>query len=191
MSEDAPFLRRMIGKLEAAGVPYMVTGSLASSAWGEPRTSFDIDIVISPTLEQLRALVGSLEDDLYVSLPAAEEALRRQGMFNVLDPQGGLKADLIILKDRAFQRQGFGRRQRRRIQDVDLFLVSPEDSILSKLEWAKQGGSERQVRDAVGVAAVQGGRLDLAYLRRWAAELGVEELLNEVLQQASREAEGD
>ena len=186
MTEAAPFLGRMIGKLEAAGVPYMVTGSLASSAFGEPRTSFDVDIVISPTLDQLRAFVGSLEEDLYVSIPAAEEAFQRRGMFNVLDPHGGLKADLIILKDRPFDVQEFGRRRTGRIQDVEVVLISPEDSILSKLEWSKRGGSERQLRDALGVAVVQGERLDLAYLRRWAVELGVEDLLEKVLDESAR-----
>ena len=125
MSEPAPFLRRMIERLEAAGIPYMVTGSLASSAFGEPRTSFDADIVISPTPDQLRAFVGSIEDDLYVDLPAAEEALRRRGMFNVLDPRGGMKADLIILKDRPFHVQAFERRRRGQVQGVDLVLISP------------------------------------------------------------------
>jgi hypothetical protein len=106
-------------------------------------------------------------------------------MFNVLDPQGGMKADLIILKDRPYEAQAFGRRRRQRVQDVDLFLISPEDSILSKLEWSKRSGSDRQFRDAVGVAAVQGDGLDVAYLHRWAAELGVDDLLRRVLEESA------
>ena len=102
------------------------------------------------------------------------------------DQPPGLKADLIILKDRPFDVQEFGRRRTGRIQDVEVVLISPEDSILSKLEWSKRGGSERQLRDALGVAVVQGERLDLAYLRRWAVELGVEDLLEKVLDESAR-----
>ena len=68
-----------------------------------------------------------------------------------------------------------------------LFIVSPEDTILSKLEWAKKGESERQLRDAAGVLLAQGARLDRSYLLRWAAELGVSDLLSRLLGEVDRQ----
>jgi hypothetical protein len=175
--ESVEFLRRVVAKLDAAGISYMVTGSMASGALGEPRASFDVDIVIEPTIEQLRMFVASLGDEFYVSDSAAEEAFKSRGFFNIVEQQSGMKADLIVRKDRPFAVVEFRRRRPGRVAGVDLVLVSPEDSILSKLEWAKRGETDRQFRDAVGVAAVQGANLDRAYLRKWARDLGVEDLV--------------
>ncbi len=187
MSREVDLLKRMAEKLDAAGIPYAVTGSLASGIHGEARASNDVDIIIAPTIEQLRAFCASLEvTRYYVSAEGAEEAFRLRRMFNVIEPETGAKADLIVRKDGPFGIEAFRRRRPGQVEGGEVFLISPEDSILSKLEWAKRGGSDRQVRDAVGVAAVQGEALDVEYLKRWAAELDVEDLLREVLDEAER-----
>ena len=190
MNEWIILLRKLTAKLDAAGIPYMICGSHASGIYGDQRTTHDVDLVVEPTRESLRAFVGSLGEEFYVSASAADDAFRRRGMFNIIESATGLKADLFVRKERPFAIEGFRRRRPGRLGDLDIMLISPEDSILSKLEWARQGESERQVRDAIGVAAVQGEQLDLDYLRRWAVELGVAELLEKVLEQAAREAEG-
>ncbi len=186
MKDEVSLLKRIGTKLDAAGIPYMVTGSLASGIHGEARTTHDVDIIIAPTLDQLRTFVGSLGDDFYVSSEAAEDAFRLRGMFNVIEPASGLKADLFVRKDRPFDVEQFRRRRAGRVADAEIFLVSPEDSILSKLDWARKSGSERQFRDALGVAAVQGDRLDRGYLEKWARELGVEDELKRLLDEAQR-----
>lgn len=186
MNDEIALLGLLVAKLDAAGIPYMLSGSLASSVWGEPRTSYDVDLVIAPTVEQLRAFVESLGNAFYVSAGAAEEAFKTHGTFNVIESRSGLKADLIIRKERPFSIEEFERRRTGRLGGVEVVLVSPEDSLLSKLEWARESGSERQFRDALGVAELQHGHLDTDYLRRWADDLGVSDLLERLLDEAKR-----
>jgi hypothetical protein len=102
-------------------------------------------------------------------------------MFNVVEFATGSKADLILLKDRPFSREEFSRRRRMDVFGVPVWAVTPEDVILSKLEWSKMGEAERRFRDALGVAIVQAPRLELDYLGKWAVELGVEDLLNRLV----------
>jgi hypothetical protein len=177
-SETRSVLSRIVERLDQAGVPFMVAGSFASTYHGVPRTTNDIDIVIAPTEETLRAFLRLLpEQDYYVSPDAAFEALRRRTMFNVIDMETGWKMDLIIRKGRPFSQEEFRRRITARLFDVPVYLATAEDTILSKLEWASLGGgSERQIRDAQGIITVKADHIDRAYLERWVEELGVEDL---------------
>jgi hypothetical protein len=93
-------------------------------------------------------------------------------MFNVVDRASGWKVDLIIRKNRAFSRDEFGRRMKLSLLDVPVYIASPEDTIVAKLEWSKQsGGSERQRRDVAGIVATVGQELDRAYVERWVHDL--------------------
>jgi hypothetical protein len=173
MSEPADFLSRIVAKLEAVSVPYMLTGSIASSYHGVPRTTHDIDIVIDPEATGLRELVGALPiAEYYVDLTMAMEALARRTQFNVIDQKSGWKADLIIIKRRSFSRAEFDRRRLGSVMGVRAYVTSREDAILSKLEWAAKSESERQLRDVAGVLSV-GAELDLEYLERWIDVLGL------------------
>lgn len=152
----------------------MLAGSFASSFHGDPRTTHDIDLVIAPTRESLVALVRSLDPDrYYVSEPAALDAFDRRGQFNVVLLDSGWKADLILRKERPFSRSEFERRQSASIGGVEVFIATAEDTIVAKLEWAKQGESERQLRDVAGILDVSGSNLDRPYIDRWVAELGL------------------
>ena len=186
LMSQSNFLERVKTELDNAGISFMVVGSLGSSAYGEPRATYDLDLVIAPTLTQLRAFVRSLaEADYYVSENAAEEALKTQSMFNVIDLQTGWKIDLIIRRDRPYSVEEFRRRRRQKVMGIELDVVSPEDAILSKLEWARTSGSERQYRDALGIASVQWSDLDRGYMEKWAIILGVENLLEQLLKDAA------
>jgi len=171
VSTDA-FLRTVVQLLREAEISFMLCGSVCSSYWGEPRATFDFDLVVDPTEETLDRLLKSIPDEFYVSAEAARVALRDRGMFNVLDPSTGGKADLIIRKNRAFSREEFSRRHSVTLLDVSMPIASPEDAIISKLEWGQMGSSERQINDAAGIISVQ-PPLDDAYLDLWARELGV------------------
>lgn len=189
MITQKEFLERLIRLLDTAGIPYMVAGSMSSSLHGRPRATQDADVVIDPTGDQLDSLLALLEQGYYVSREAALDALRHRTMFNVIDLDGGWKADLIILKDRPFNRQEFERRRQIDAMGQMLWVVSPEDIILSKLEWMKGRASEVQYADALGVAVIQWGNLDLEYLHRWAGPLGVEDMLARLLKEAREQAE--
>jgi hypothetical protein len=183
MNQDV-FLKQVADWLEAAGIPYMVAGSHGSGYHGQARATNDVDMVIDPTPEQLDRFVALLGGRYYLSREAARDALRHRTMVNLIDVGEGLKADLIIRKERPFSLEEFRRRQVGTLYGRELPIVSAEDVILSKLEWDKITPSERQLRDALNVAVVQWPRLDREYLRKWAAELGVSESLEGLLRKA-------
>lgn len=186
LSEQREFLSRVIAALQRAGIPYMVTGSVSSTLFGEPRATRDVDILIAPNQVQLRTLIRGLSTDYYVSEEAALEAFRERSMFNVIDASTSWKADLIILKATPYDKEKFQRRLQNEYLGIPIEVATPEDVILSKLSWGKVSGSEMQYRDALGVAAVQGDHLDRTYMRRWAKELGVEEVLERILAEADK-----
>jgi hypothetical protein len=189
MTTQQEFLGRLVRFLEEAGIPYMMVGSVGSSLHGRPRATQDADVVIDPTEEQLKTLLALLEHGHYVSRDAAFDALRRRTMFNIVDLDGGWKADLIVRKDRPFSRQEFDRRRRIVAMGESLWVVSPEDVILSKVEWMKGRESSMQYADALGVAAEHWRDLDQEYLRRWGQELGIEDMLAHLLKEAREQAE--
>lgn len=179
MTQEA-FLRRIVACLDAAGIPYMVAGSVASGLYGEPRSTQDVDIVIDAAGERVERFVGSLGDDCYVSLSAVREAVRQRSLFNVIDYASGWKADFILRKNRPFSVSEFQRRREGKLIGVDAKVAAPEDVILSKLEWSKLSESERQLRDAATVYRTVRSSLDEAYLDRWAEDLDVVDLLRRV-----------
>ena len=175
MTAEEEALVRLARSLDRLGIDYMIAGSLASSFHGRPRTTHDADVVVDPTPQALARLVGELSAaGFYVDGAVAQEALRRRRQFNAIDTASAFKLDLIIRKERPFNREEFERRQRVELAGVTVSVATAEDTILSKLEWAQRaGGSERQLADARGIVEVKGPELDRAYVERWAAILGV------------------
>jgi hypothetical protein len=177
-------LEQVVRRLNALAIPYMVTGSVASSHHGRPRMTHDIDIVIDPSPDALAQLVDELSSEgFYADATTAREALRRRRQFNVIQIATAAKIDLIIRKQRPFSEQELRRRQIVELGgDTRAALATPEDTILAKLEWAGKGGaSEKQLADVAGVVEIQGGALDRAYIERWARELDVLDLWREVI----------
>jgi hypothetical protein len=167
---------RVIGALEQAGIPYMLTGSFASSFHGLPRATQDIDIVISPTADQIRSLIDLLPPaEYYADRDAALDAQRERGQFNVIDFATGWKVDLIIRKSRPFSQHEFDRREVVEFQGMNMAIASAEDVLIAKLEWAKLSASSRQIQDAAGILQVREGELDLDYIRKWVERLDVED----------------
>ncbi len=167
----------------------MFCGSVASGFHGVPRNTRDVDLVVVLPGMDIPALLAALPDDeYYVSEPAVQHAVRRQGQFNVIDMATGWKADLIVRKRRAFSREEFSRRVEAEVLGVTVWVASPEDTILAKLEWGKaSAGSERQLRDAAGIVSVGRDSLDWDYLTHWANELGAGGMARNF---AKREARG-
>jgi hypothetical protein len=182
MKSQGEFIQAICTKLEAAGIPHMIGGSVASSIHGPHRSTNDVDIIIAPTPAQLDQFLAAVSD-CYVSRPAALEAFRRRSMFNVIDMPSGHKADLILLKQRPYSQTELSRRMRVPFAGGEISVASPEDVILSKLEWSKMGESERQFEDAVKVALTKWETLEIAYLQKWAAELDVVQELNELMRE--------
>ncbi len=152
----------------------MLTGSFASSYHGVARATQDIDLVISPTSDQIRGFIKLLPDaEYYADESAALEALRQQRQFNVVDRKTGWKIDLIIRKSRPFSLREFDRRETADFHGVKLAIATAEDVVLAKLEWGKRGASQRQIEDAAEILKRRADGLDLQYVRGWVDQLEI------------------
>ena len=167
-------LLQVAAALDAAGIKWMLTGSFAAAHHGALRTTRDVDLVIEATERQLQSLVVDIiARGLYAAEDAALEARRVEGMFNVIDPGSGWKADLILKKGRPFSLAEFERRSPILLDGIPLSIATLEDLMLSKLEWARMGGSLRQLEDVAALLRARAGEWDEAYVRRWVEELGL------------------
>lgn len=168
--------RFLVSGLEAAEVEFMIVGSFASTYHGLPRATQDLDIVCEIGPAQLQRLFQVFDDDsFYLNQQAASQAVRDRGMFNIVHPATGWKIDLIVRKARPFSLQEFERRQTAEMFGKRVYVASAEDTILSKLEWAKASFSERQLRDVAEILDTQGEAIDFEYLKAGLRELGLEE----------------
>jgi len=181
MTSQIEFLQSIVEKLQKAGIDYVICGSIAASFYGVERSTQDADIIINPTKEQLTNFLKLLGNAYYISSDAAAEALKQRTMFNIIDIENVWKADLIIQKKTDFFTEEFHRKRKEEMLGKDLYILSLEDTILSKLFWAKQSRSELQHRDVMTILKIQAGHLDMKYLNKWAKILNVESDLNECL----------
>lgn len=189
MTEDHPvaLIRDVAARLDRLGIDYLVGGSIAASLHGELRVTQDVDLVVELDPDRANHLVRALEPDFYASREAAQEAVRDRRAFNAVHVESGWKVDFFVRGDAPFDLEEFRRRTRLDLGDggPPLIVKTPEDSVLRKLEWFRSGGgvSELQWRDVVGLLR-HAGTLDAPYLDRWAAELGVVDLLAKARREA-------
>jgi hypothetical protein len=181
MLSQKEFLNNVVEKLHQASIDYVICGSVAASFYGVERSTQDADIIINPTEEQLTNFLKLLGDAYYVSSEAALDALKQSTIFNIIDVENAWKADLIIRKQTDFSAEEFHRKRKENLLGKDLYILSPEDAILSKLVWAKQSRPELQHHDVTKILEIRAGRLDMKYLNKWAKVLKVEDDLNKCL----------
>lgn len=188
MPTAADAFRQLLAVFDRLGVPYLVGGSLASSIHGIARASMDVDILADIPVEHSRELAAALMADFYADPKMIQSALKAGRPFNVIHYASSYKFDIFPVRT-AFHRCEIDRR----VMAVTSFLggdaidfpvATAEDTILAKLEWYRAGGetSERQWNDLRGIIATQGERLDAGYLREWAAKLGLDRVLNHLLE---------
>lgn len=168
---------------EACDVEYFVTGSLATIAHGEPRLTIDADIVADLKLRHVPAVITAFPPpDFYCTRGMIEDAVRSSSQFNIIHPESGAKVDVMIPKGSDFDQSRFTRRMRVTTRGVEAFFATPEDAILKKLEYFREGGSEKHIRDIRGVLSIQGDALDFDYIDLWAEKLGVVEQFRLILE---------
>ena len=181
----------VVDAFEQLGVAYHIGGSLASSAHGIPRMTVDVDLVAELRPEHVRPFAARLREEYYIDELTVGNAVARRGSFNLIHLATMLKVDVFIPKGRAFDREAASRAAPQALEEAEgaraFYLASPEDVILAKLEWYCAGGgvSERQWNDVLGVMRVKAGALDLDYLGRWAGQLGLSDLIERALAEAS------
>jgi len=182
LSEPIAVTLLVIDALETLGISYLVGGSLASAVHGVLRATLDADLVADVRLEHAEPLALSLGDAFYANAEAIRNAVHRQSSFNVIHLKTMFKVDIFILKGRPFDKAQFARRIAQMVAtdpERTAYVASAEDTILAKLEWYRLGGevSERQWGDVLGMLKVQSYHLNDEYLRYWASQLNVADLL--------------
>jgi len=178
MSEELEVLKEVTRGLDRSKIAYMITGSTAANFYAVPRMTRDIDIVIELSAEDVEKFISVFEKDYYLEPETVREAVKSRGMFNLIHDRYIVKVDFVVRKDTAYRRREFARRKKISIDEQRMYVVAPEDLILSKLTWAKDSKSEIQLRDVRNLLqSVK--KLDRRYLSRWAKQLNVESLYKE------------
>ena len=189
-SELVRALIPVIEALEDLGVPHYISGSVASSAHGLPRSTQDVDLVAALGAAHVDAFAGELESDYYIDADVVRDAIARRSSFNAIHLETMIKLDVFTLQEREFAAEALQRAQPTRVRlergAPPMRVSTPEDIVLHKLDWYEKGHriSERQWLDVSGVIKIQGASLDLIYLRKWSGELGLADLLEEALREA-------
>jgi hypothetical protein len=162
-------------RLDSMQIEYMLTGSYALACYTTPRMTRDLDLVVALAERDCDRVAELFSTDFYVDEDAVRSAVKTQRML--MHFASGIKLDFIIRKASEYRQLEFSRRQHAAINGVQLWIVSREDLILSKLIWSKDSGSELQRRDA---RSLLNESVDRAYLEKCAADLGVADLLQEI-----------
>jgi hypothetical protein len=181
--EQSDLLRYTVAVLEELGARYFVTGSTASIFFGEPRFTNDLDIVVDLHDGDVARLCAEFPPpEFYLSEEAARRAVAQKGSFNILQPASGLKVDVIVPADSMFNRSRFSRLQRiKTAADLHVCFTSAEDVIIKKMEFFREGGAEKHLRDITGILKVSGEALDYEYIKGWAENLGLETIWRTIL----------
>jgi hypothetical protein len=177
MGNELDIVRDVSGRLDGAGIGYMLTGSMAMNYYAQPRMTRNIDIVVALGLEDAERVVKLFSPDYYISAEAVAASIAHQSLFNLIHQESIIKVDCIVRKRSEYRLTEFNRRQRVRIENFETWIVSKEDLILSKLFWAKDSRSALQLGDVKNLVSTG---CDRAYIAHWTEGLGLDSLWNEI-----------
>lgn len=183
--EPLELLHYLKTTLDRYEIPYLITGSMASISYGEPRFTNDIDVVADLRFEHVDRFCSSFPAPHYSVYPnSVHEAIRLRRQFNIIHCVSGLKIDVFIPGDDDFERSRAKRgRQMRFCKGLDATFASPEDVILRKMQYFKEGGSEKHLRDIAAVLKIQGERVDRKYIEEWTDRLNVTDVWVRIVEQ--------
>lgn len=189
LAEPLEVILQVIDVLDDLDVPYWIGGSLAVAVHGVARSTLDADLVADLKVKHVEPFAGALEDIFYLDIEMIKDAIMRRSSFNIIHRVTMFKVDVFVLKDRDFDQSQLLRREKQIVTmepDRMAHVCTPEDLVLVKLERYRMGGevSDRQWLDILGVLKAQSGKLDREYLREWAVELGVSDLLDRAFVEA-------
>lgn len=184
MGEFETALTQVVGALNQLNLPYMLTGAVAVAYHGQPRTTHDIDIVILVAASDVARVAAALRPDFSVDEESIRAALREHSMFNAIHEETGFKVDFWMLKSGEYDRASFARRVRVNLLGTEMLMPTPEDVIVAKLEWHRMSDIDKHYFDALGIAAVQKGRLDTAYIARWCEARALTDLWHRIEREA-------
>lgn len=178
MLNEFDVIRDVTERLTKAGIPYMLTGSIAMNYYSQPRMTRDIDLVVELYAKDIDRFLSVFERNYYIDRNAVSRAIAHESLFNIIHSEAFIKVDCIMKKASEYRRLEFERRRAVMIRDIKVFLVSKEDLIISKLYWARDSHSEFQLRDVKNLLF---SGYDVEYLETWTRKLGLDNLLQECL----------
>lgn len=178
MSEELDVLKIICVNLEKANIPYMLTGSVAGNFYAVPRMTRDIDIVLEIKRVDVDKVVSLFNRDFYIEPDTILEAIEHQGLFNIIHNEYVIKVDFIVRKNASYREIEFQRRRRIALDGLPIWIVAPEDLIISKLEWARESGSDRQLNDVKNL--IQAENLDHNYIQQWIQKLDLKPVYEKV-----------
>lgn len=165
------FLKILVLYFEKEQIPYMLSGSVAMSIYSLPRFTRDFDFVVHLQIKDVDNLIDYFKDGYYCDVDAVKGAVNKKGMFNIIDHKSSYKADFIILKNHPYRIAEFNRKRLIDFMDMSIFLVSPEDLLLSKIIWIQEIQSGLQQEDIRTLSTVK--NMDWNYIKNWIKELGL------------------
>ena len=182
-------LEKAVKVLSENNIQYMLTGSIVSSLQGVPRSTHDIDIVLSIRKTEVPVILKAFSPkDYYVNENSVKSAVDNKSQFNVIDINEGDKIDFWVLTDSEFDKSRFSRKQKFTVFGFEAYISSAEDTILQKLYWSKiSGQSLKQYNDALNVFEIQYGGLDIEYMNLWAEKLGIQSYFEKIKSEAQPE----
>jgi hypothetical protein len=178
MLTELDILRDVTRKFDQLNIQYMLTGSLAMSYYSQPRMTRDIDLVVNISQTSIKKMETLFIADYYISIDSVINAIDNEFMFNLIHTESSIKVDCIVRKKEEYRLTEFERRQKIRLTDFDIYIVSKEDLIISKLIWFKDSNSELQKKDIKNLL-VSG--YDKDYLQRWILRLNLKKQYEDVL----------
>ncbi|AXY73591.1 hypothetical protein D3H65_06170 [Paraflavitalea soli] len=165
------FFQKITDVLNGSNIPYMLSGSVAMSIYIVPRATRDFDFIIHLDPKNIDLFIEHFKDGYYCDKDAIEDAVRRRSMFNIIDHASGFKADFVVLKDEAFRQEEFNRRKKVDFFNKAIYVVSPEDLLISKVIWIQQYQSAQQAEDIKNLAAIE--NMDWSYIKKWISKLNL------------------
>lgn len=168
--------------LTAAEISYYVTGGVAAIAYGDPRTTRDLDAVIRIPISAVAQLQRTLEQAGFYVAGADDVAAGRMKTLQITQMATISRADLILADESPYGEQQFARRRRFPFPNgAEVYLAAPEDIVVSKLRWGLRSESEKQQRDVLAILKVQQDALDYQYMYCWVAEFELSHLLEQLV----------
>lgn len=183
-------LEQVVLTFERLQIPYLITGSVASMAYGEPRLTNDIDLVAAIQPKHVTDLLAAFPPAIfYLSDEAIRSAIAHRTQFNIIHPASGLKIDVMVRKDTPFDRSRFARaRTLRPNESYSAAFASAEDVIIKKMEYYKEGGSEKHLRDITGMLKITGKEIDQTYITEWVDRLGLRPIWDMIQQRLKNQS---
>lgn len=172
-------LKLVVSRLGKLKIPYLLTGGLAVSFWGLPRTTHDIDIVIEAQRKDRDKIINVFKKDFYISEEAVDQAIEKRFTFNIVHYKSGLKIDFWLPKRNFFKTLEVKRARKKKIFGKEIYIISPEDLILEKLLWFKEGQSSRHLEDIKGILKIS--KINQNYLKDWAKKQSTFKVLKDLL----------